>query len=200
MFDDDNSDWLSEAAAEPEPEQKPVEVAPPPAAAAAAAKKPVRPIAPETEVTHPKKQLNKHWARPRFLQYDYLYHYMHNYYDDYIEYLDNRMKGYEVERPRPQTWAERALRTYTRNTYPHSVTYNSAVPKQKRYPEASYAPPHKMSYFRSKTSSLISTSETRLPRPQHPDAALLNAPHWANTWHSEHSKDFYNRKYKAILF
>ncbi|XP_014285855.1 flightin isoform X2 [Halyomorpha halys] len=163
MFDDDNSDWLSEAAAEPEPEQKPVEVAPPPAAAAAAAKKPVRPIAPETEVTHPKKQLNKHWARPRFLQYDYLYHYMHNYYDDYIEYLDNRMKGYEVERPRPQTWAERALRTYTRNTYPHSVTY-------------------------------------KLPRPQHPDAALLNAPHWANTWHSEHSKDFYNRKYKAILF
>lgn len=67
--------------------------------------------------------VNKHWARPRFLQYDYLYHYMHNYYDDVIDYLDRRMRGYEVETLKPQTWAERALRTYTRNTYPNSVTY-----------------------------------------------------------------------------
>lgn len=50
--------------------------------------------------------------RPKFLQYNYLYDYQHNYYDDVINYLDRRNKGLPVEKPRAQTWGERALRTY----------------------------------------------------------------------------------------
>lgn len=51
-------------------------------------------------------------SRPKFLQYNYLYDYQHNYYDDVINYLDRRNKGLLVEKPRAQTWGERALRTY----------------------------------------------------------------------------------------
>ena len=111
----------------------------------------------------PKKQLFKHWARPIFLQYEYLYNYRHNYYDDYIDYLDKRARGLDVRPPPPQTWAERALRTKVRDPYPY-------------------------------------TSTLRYPRLSPDTAALLNTPHVSNTWHSVHSKDFYNRKYKSILF
>lgn len=51
-------------------------------------------------------------CRPKFLQYNYLYDYQHNYYDDVINYLDRRNRGLPVEQPRAQTWGERALRTY----------------------------------------------------------------------------------------
>lgn len=50
--------------------------------------------------------------RPKFLQYKYLYDYQHNYYNDVIDYLDRKSRGLNSEIPRPQTWAERALRTY----------------------------------------------------------------------------------------
>jgi len=153
--------WIIEDPSESKPEPPPQEAAP--EKKPEPKKKEVAPPAPPTEVETPKKKFNQHWARPTFLQYDYLYTYMHNYYDDYIDYLDRRQRGLSVEAPRPQTWAERALRTYTRNTYPTSTSY-------------------------------------RIPRLMKPDSALLHTPHWANTWHSEHSKDYYNRKYKAILF
>uniref|UniRef100_A0A0A9YL77 Flightin n=2 Tax=Lygus hesperus TaxID=30085 RepID=A0A0A9YL77_LYGHE len=162
---DETDDWLSAAAEEPPPPAPTPKAAakPPPGKKASVADS--SSIAPETEVTGgPKKKLNNHWARPIFLQYNYMYNYYHNYYDDYIEYLDRRMRGIEPpEKPRPQTWAERALRTYTRNYYPHSTTY-------------------------------------RLPRAETENSALLYTPHWANTWRSTHSKDYYNRKYEAILF
>lgn len=51
-------------------------------------------------------------CRPKFLQYNYMYDYRHNYYDDVINYLDRRNHGMAVEKPRAQTWAERVLRTY----------------------------------------------------------------------------------------
>lgn len=35
-----------------------------------------------------------------------------NYYDDVIDYLNQRQKGIYREPPRAQEWAERALRTY----------------------------------------------------------------------------------------
>ncbi|KAK3907708.1 Flightin [Frankliniella fusca] len=54
-----------------------------------------------------------HWSRPTSLAYEYIYLYRKNYYDDVIDYLDKRTRGIEREIPRPQTWAERALRTYT---------------------------------------------------------------------------------------
>ncbi|BES98293.1 Hypothetical protein NTJ_11108 [Nesidiocoris tenuis] len=161
MADDD---WLSAATEEepPKPTPKLTQSKPP---AGKKASIPSADIGPPTEVTGgPRKKLNNHWARPIFLQYEYLYNYYHNYYDDYIEYLDRRMRGLEPpEKPRPQTWAERALRTYTRNYYPQSTTY-------------------------------------RLPRREDENTALLHTPHWANTWRSTHSKDYYNRKYEAILF
>ncbi|CAO1370660.1 unnamed protein product [Diamesa serratosioi] len=55
-------------------------------------------------------QLYKHWVRPRFLQYNYMYDYRLNYYDDVIDYLDKKDRGIKAETPRPQVWAERVLR------------------------------------------------------------------------------------------
>lgn len=55
--------------------------------------------------------LNKHWVRPKFLQYNYMYNYRQNYYDDVIDYLDRRARGMPGEPPKPQYWAERVLRT-----------------------------------------------------------------------------------------
>ena len=67
----------------------------------------------EAEYLDPDKLLLfKHWIRPKFLQYKYLYDYRHNYYDDVIDYLDKRQRGLRRDIPRAQTWAERALRTY----------------------------------------------------------------------------------------
>lgn len=51
---------------------------------------------------------------PQFLQYNYMYDYRVNYYDDVINYLDRRSRGVATEIPRPQTWAERVLRTQRR--------------------------------------------------------------------------------------
>lgn len=50
-------------------------------------------------------------SRPKFLQYDYMYDYRHNYYGDVIDYLDKKDRGITAEIPKPQTWAERVLRT-----------------------------------------------------------------------------------------
>lgn len=57
---------------------------------------------------------NSHAAptwRPRFLQYNYMYDYRLNYYDDVIDYLDKKDRGIKSDIPKPQTWAERVLRT-----------------------------------------------------------------------------------------
>jgi len=69
------------------------------------------------EVAH-KTVLYKHWVRPRFLQYNYMYDYRHNYYDDVIDYLDKKDRGIKSDIPKPQTWAERVLRTV--NNKPHT--------------------------------------------------------------------------------
>ncbi|XP_030031840.1 flightin isoform X2 [Manduca sexta] len=84
-----------------EGEAKPEEAEPPP---------------PENASNEPRRLVFKHWIRPKFLQYNYLYDYRKSYYDDQISYLDKRNKGLPVEIPRAQTWAERALRTYLANT------------------------------------------------------------------------------------
>ncbi|XP_053996001.1 flightin [Hylaeus anthracinus] len=55
---------------------------------------------------------NHHWVRPLFLNYAYLYDYRKNYYDDVIDYLNQRQRGIFREPPRAQEWAERAMRTY----------------------------------------------------------------------------------------
>ncbi|XP_046824901.1 flightin [Vespa crabro] len=64
---------------------------------------------------------NHHWVRPLFLNYDYLYDYRKNYYDDVIDYLDQRQKGLYREPPRAQEWAERAMRTYDQKNLDKSI-------------------------------------------------------------------------------
>lgn len=39
--------------------------------------------------------------------------YRKNYYDDVMDYLDQRARGVQRELPHAQTWGERILRTYT---------------------------------------------------------------------------------------
>ncbi|CRL00046.1 CLUMA_CG013334, isoform A [Clunio marinus] len=70
-----------------------------------------------------KTQLYKHWVRPRFLQYNYMYDYRLNYYDDVIDYLNKKDRGVKIEPPKPQTWAERVLRTV--KDKPHSSCYEA---------------------------------------------------------------------------
>ncbi|XP_076272645.1 flightin isoform X2 [Rhynchophorus ferrugineus] len=125
-MDDDNADWLS-AATEPDPEPTPP---PKPAGGAKAAaggqkaaapaggkapKKDDRPEAePESDYLDPDKLLLfKHWIRPRYLQYKYIYDYRRSYYDNVLEAIESRRKGYRTNIPRPQTWAERVLRTHS---------------------------------------------------------------------------------------
>jgi hypothetical protein len=59
--------------------------------------------------------LYRHWSRPTHVQYDYIYDYRRNYYDDVIDYLDRKVKGLNRDIPRAQTWAERVLRTYAKD-------------------------------------------------------------------------------------
>ncbi|CAG9781837.1 unnamed protein product [Diatraea saccharalis] len=108
MWDDVEEETPAQPEPEPEPEAAPA------AAADNASKEEAEPPAPENIVlgTEPKKLVFKHWIRPKFLQYAYLYDYRHNYYDDVINYMNRRNQGLPVEKPRAQTWAERALRTY----------------------------------------------------------------------------------------
>uniref|UniRef100_A0A1A9W7K1 Flightin n=1 Tax=Glossina brevipalpis TaxID=37001 RepID=A0A1A9W7K1_9MUSC len=74
------------------------------------------PPPPEDDGYRKPVQLYKHWVRPKFLQYKYMYNYRTNYYDDVIDYLNKKQVGVSREIPRAQTWAERVLRTsYSRN-------------------------------------------------------------------------------------
>lgn len=57
----------------------------------------------------------RYWNRPASFQYDYNYDYRRNYYNDVIDYLDTKVRGLNREIPRAQTWAERVLRTYTKD-------------------------------------------------------------------------------------
>ncbi|EDW70487.1 flightin [Drosophila virilis] len=69
------------------------------------------PPPPEDDGYRKPVQLYRHWVRPKFLQYKYMYNYRTNYYDDVIDYLDKKQVGVTRDIPRPQTWAERVLRT-----------------------------------------------------------------------------------------
>ncbi|XP_030765813.1 flightin isoform X2 [Sitophilus oryzae] len=126
MADDDNADWFSAA---DEPEAAPEPAAAPAGAAggaeeapAAGGEAPAEGGAPEeaaaaeaeADYLDPDKLLLfKHWIRPKYLQYKYIYDYRRSYYDNVIEVIESRRKGYRRNIPRPQTWAERVLRTYS---------------------------------------------------------------------------------------
>ncbi|XP_011629524.1 flightin [Pogonomyrmex barbatus] len=104
MWEDEPAPWDIE---EPAPEAGAEGATEGAATEAAATEKPVLKLL-KLEPPH----YNHHWVRPLFLNYAYLYDYRKNYYDDVIDYLDSRQKGIFREPPRPQEWAERALRTY----------------------------------------------------------------------------------------
>lgn len=102
----------------------------------------------------------EHWVRPTYLQYRYNYDYAHNYYDDVIKYMNSKRKGEPVkELPRPQTWAERALRTYTKD-YSDTATYEKNLS----------------------------------------DDILLKKVKYSAKFYAQHSKEFYNRKYRDVLY
>ncbi|CAI6346563.1 unnamed protein product [Macrosiphum euphorbiae] len=62
-----------------------------------------------------RRKIFRHWARPTRLQYNILYDYQRNYYDDYITYMNRRQRGLYDPVPVPQTWEERVLRTCTKD-------------------------------------------------------------------------------------
>ncbi|XP_045463061.1 flightin isoform X2 [Harmonia axyridis] len=128
MADDD---WFASMDDEPEPEPEPAAKAPKAGGAKAAGdaaqaqaeaaeggeeeKAPEEEAPAEDEYLDPDKLiLFKHWIRPKFQQYKYLYDYQYSYYDNVLDYLEKRSKGYRADPPRPQTWAERAMRTYSK--------------------------------------------------------------------------------------
>ncbi|XP_032685464.1 flightin [Odontomachus brunneus] len=104
MWNDESAPWDLE---EPTPEAA-VEGAAEGAPAEGAA--PEKPALKLEKIEPP--HYNHHWVRPLFLNYAYLYDYRQNYYNDVIDYLNQRQKGIYREPPRAQEWAERAIRTY----------------------------------------------------------------------------------------
>ncbi|XP_023944644.1 flightin [Bicyclus anynana] len=103
-----------------------------------------------------KRLVCKHWVRPKFSQYNYLYDYQRNYYDDLITYLDKRNHGIPVERPTPQTWGERALRTYMSR----SCSYSSK--KYSRDTSLLYHISVGAKFQRTHTKNLISRKYSKL--------------------------------------
>ncbi|VVC86267.1 flightin [Leptidea sinapis] len=109
--------------------EAPAADAAPPVADEAAAAPEGEAKAEEAETPAPQKPENqkdkrlvcKHWVRPKFSTYNYLYEFQKNYYDDLIHYIDRRNRGLPVERPVPQTWGERALRTYLSQSYNYDI-------------------------------------------------------------------------------
>ncbi|XP_065161601.1 flightin [Atheta coriaria] len=113
----------------------------------------------ETEYLDPDRLLLcRHWIRPKFLQYKYLFDYRQNYYDDVIDYLDKRQKGQKREIPRPQTWAERALRTYSnksnRSDFYKSLDDDKKLAARMKLTGAFYHY-HSREYFNRKYSSIL---------------------------------------------
>lgn len=92
------------------------------------------------------------------MQYKYLFDYRHNYYDDVIDFLDKRQRGFSREIPRPQTWAERALRTYSSNSnrseFYRSLDADRKLAAKMRLTGAFYHY-HTREYFNRKYASIL---------------------------------------------
>ncbi|XP_076162926.1 flightin [Ptiloglossa arizonensis] len=104
--DDEPAPWDIEET----PEEKPAEEAAAEGAPASDAPPGEKPKIKLEKIEPP--HYNHHWVRPLFLNYAYLYDYRQNYYNDVIDYLNQRERGIYREPPRAQEWAERAMRTY----------------------------------------------------------------------------------------
>uniref|UniRef100_A0A1B6CB28 Flightin n=1 Tax=Clastoptera arizonana TaxID=38151 RepID=A0A1B6CB28_9HEMI len=112
---------------------------------------------PPKEIPEPIKLEFRHWIRPTFLNYHYIYDFRHNYYDDVIDYMDRRLRGINRDIPVAQTWAERALRTYTCKETPGRVYF---FPSKKEWGGTlkvakTWRSQHTTNYFRRKFASIL---------------------------------------------
>ncbi|XP_076247880.1 flightin [Calliopsis andreniformis] len=116
MWDDEPAPWDME---ETPAEEQPAEEGAAPAGDGGEAAPAEKPKIKLEKIEPP--HYNTHWVRPLFLNYDYLYEYRKNYYDDVIDYLNQRQRGIFREPPRAQEWAERAMRTYDQKNLDKSI-------------------------------------------------------------------------------
>ncbi|XP_057652334.1 flightin isoform X2 [Diorhabda carinulata] len=120
---DEGDDWFGAGEDDAQQELKPIgkqaKEEPPPAEETPAAteapqgettEEGAKPEAEDEYLDPDKLLLFKHWIRPKFLPYKYLYEYRANYYDDIMEVLESRRRGVKRDIPRAQTWAERICR------------------------------------------------------------------------------------------
>ncbi|KAH1008584.1 hypothetical protein HUJ05_009128 [Dendroctonus ponderosae] len=129
------------------------------AAAQDEAAAPAAEAAGEDEYLDPDKLLLfKHWIRPRFLPYKYLTDYRRNYYDDVIDYLDKRCRGIFRDIPVAQTWGERVLRTYTKNSNQAEI-FRQKLQDRKLIEETRFSGKfqlhHSKSYINTRYSSIL---------------------------------------------
>ncbi|KAK2708658.1 hypothetical protein QYM36_014306 [Artemia franciscana] len=71
------------------------------------------PVAALVEQPKRRPKYYTHWQRPKSQIYEYNNDFRQNYYSHVVDYIDKRRDGYKPEIPRPQSWAERALRTFS---------------------------------------------------------------------------------------
>ncbi|GAB0092649.1 Flightin [Sergentomyia squamirostris] len=175
MAEDDP--WaFDEGDLQPEPEAPAASAGGDAAAPAAGAARPEEEVPQQDDANYRKPvTLYKHWVRPLFLQYNYMYDYRTNYYDDIIEYLDKKNRGLKPEVPRAQTWAERVLRTHTRidDVYKYMSDYRS-----------------KHCHHRPIITCL---------EPKKTDAKLIQTLSSSIKAHNYHSRAYISRKYSSIL-
>lgn len=170
---DDGGDWFTDADDAPaaEAETAPASAGEAPAAAGEAAPSAGEEAAGEeagaAEAPHEEEYLDpdklllfKHWIRPKFLQYKYLYDYRHNYYDDVIDYLNRRDRGISREVPVAQTWAERCLRTYNSKidkieSYRRKLEESRPLPEKKQTRRSTFMSYHSKEYMRRRYVTIL---------------------------------------------
>uniref|UniRef100_A0A1B0CEI2 Putative flightin n=1 Tax=Lutzomyia longipalpis TaxID=7200 RepID=A0A1B0CEI2_LUTLO len=187
MAEDDP--WaFDEGDIQPEPEA-PAAAAAADGAATDAAGRPEEEV-PSGDDSHYRKPIkwNRHWVRPQFLQYNYMYDYRTNYYDDVIEYLDKKNRGLKPEVPRAQTWAERVLRTHTRRL----IALN---PKENWVVLRAIAVLDKCTTTRDKHRPVF---ECCTPMKKG-DSKLIQTLSSSIKAHNYHSRAYISRKYSSIL-
>lgn len=117
----------------------------------------------------------RHWTRPKFHSYNYIHNYRESYYNDIIDYLDKKQRGVAngKERQRPQTWAERALRTYTNKHLTGNLPSTS---------DFSYSYATLDSSYRKRDNQSSTSANQVVSR---------------SSFH--HSNEYYKRKYSSLL-
>ncbi|XP_034951427.1 flightin [Chelonus insularis] len=110
MADDDDAAWDFEDVPAEEP---PPEAAGEEGGGAPAEKKEEKPKLDYSKFEKaPKPKYTLHWVRPLFLNYRRLYDYRQFYYNDVIDWLNQRNRGIYRDMPNMEEWSERMFRMY----------------------------------------------------------------------------------------